>query len=36
MKIFLGADHRGFELKEKVKTWLTESGHQIDDSVPEK
>lgn len=22
MKIYLGADHRGFELKEKVKVWL--------------
>jgi len=23
MKIFLGADHRGFELKEKIKGWLS-------------
>ncbi|MDZ7586841.1 MAG: RpiB/LacA/LacB family sugar-phosphate isomerase [Patescibacteria group bacterium] len=24
MKIFLGADHRGFELKQKIKKWLKE------------
>jgi ribose 5-phosphate isomerase B len=31
MKIYLGADHRGYDLKEKIKTWLTESGHQVED-----
>jgi ribose 5-phosphate isomerase B len=31
MKIALGADHRGFELKEKVKRYLTELGHQVTD-----
>ena len=31
MKIFLGADHRGFELKEKIKTWLIQTGQQIED-----
>lgn len=31
MKIFLGADHRGFELKEKIKTWLTEWGYDFTD-----
>jgi ribose 5-phosphate isomerase B len=31
MKIALGADHRGFELKEKVKQDLTELGHQVTD-----
>ena len=31
MKIFLGADHRGFALKEKVKSWLIELGHQYED-----
>jgi ribose 5-phosphate isomerase B len=31
MKISIGADHRGFELKEKVKRYLTELGHEITD-----
>lgn len=31
MKIFLGADHRGFELKEKIKTWLLEWGFEHTD-----
>lgn len=31
MKIFVGADHRGFELKEKLKPWLTGLGHQVTD-----
>ncbi|MDP3727031.1 MAG: RpiB/LacA/LacB family sugar-phosphate isomerase [bacterium] len=31
MKIFLGADHRGFELKEKLKEWLTANGHDVHD-----
>ena len=31
MKIALGADHRGFELKEKIKVFLMESGHQVKD-----
>ncbi|OGN05252.1 MAG: hypothetical protein A2831_02695 [Candidatus Yanofskybacteria bacterium RIFCSPHIGHO2_01_FULL_44_17] len=29
--IYLGADHRGFALKEKVKSWLTEWGHDYED-----
>ena len=29
--IFLAADHRGFKLKEKVKQWLTEWGHDYED-----
>ena len=29
--IFLGADHRGFELKEKIKSWLTEWGYEYED-----
>lgn len=31
MKIYLGADHGGFELKEKIKTWLTEWGYEFED-----
>jgi ribose 5-phosphate isomerase B len=31
MKIAVGADHRGFELKEKVKRYLTKLGHQVTD-----
>ncbi len=29
MKIYLGTDHAGFELKEKLKVWLKEEGHQV-------
>ncbi|MBW7955294.1 RpiB/LacA/LacB family sugar-phosphate isomerase [Patescibacteria group bacterium] len=31
MTILLGADHRGFHLKEKIKPWLIEQGHQVID-----
>jgi len=31
MKIYIGADHRGFELKEKMKTWLADSGFVFED-----
>jgi ribose 5-phosphate isomerase B len=31
MKISLGADHKGYELKEKIKKYLLELGHQVTD-----
>lgn len=31
MNVSLGADHRGFELKEKVKKYLTQLGHEVID-----
>jgi ribose 5-phosphate isomerase B len=31
MKIYIGSDHRGFELKEKIKIWLGEWGHEVND-----
>jgi len=31
MKIYLAADHRGFELKEKVKVWLGKQGYRVVD-----
>lgn len=32
MKIAIGSDHAGFELKEKVKQHLIERGYQVDDN----
>lgn len=29
--IYLAADHRGFELKEKIKVWLSEWGYEFQD-----
>lgn len=31
MTIYIGADHRGFKLKEKIKPWLIEKGFQVED-----
>jgi ribose 5-phosphate isomerase B len=31
MKIFLGTDHAGFELKEQVKDHLLEAGYEVED-----
>lgn len=31
MRIVIGADHAGFRLKEKLKTYLLEGGHQVAD-----
>lgn len=32
MRIAIGADHAGFELKEKLRTYLTDLGHQVIDA----
>lgn len=31
MKIVIGADHGGFELKNEIVKWLKEHGHEVDD-----
>lgn len=33
--IYIGSDHGGYELKEKVKKWLIEAGHEIQDVGPD-
>lgn len=32
MRIYLGADHRGFELKEAIKSWLVENEYEVEDT----
>lgn len=36
MKIFLGADHNGFELKEQIHAFLLEAGHEVVDKGDER
>jgi ribose 5-phosphate isomerase B len=31
MKIYLATDHAGFELKEKIKEFLVDAGHEVED-----
>lgn len=31
MKIYLGTDHAGFDMKESLKTWLVSLGHDVED-----
>ena len=31
MKVYLGTDHAGFELKEKIKSYLIEKGFEVED-----
>jgi ribose 5-phosphate isomerase B len=35
MKIFIGADHNGFELKEKLEQYLRAAGHEVVDKGDE-
>lgn len=34
MRVYLGSDHAGFELKNHLAKWLTEQGHQVTDVGP--
>ena len=34
MKIFIGADHTGYELKERLKVYLNELGYETEDKGP--
>lgn len=31
MKVYLGSDHAGFELKEEIKSYLQENGYEVED-----
>lgn len=31
MRISIASDHGGYDLKEDLKSWLTEQGHQVED-----
>ncbi len=31
MKIYIGSDHGGFDLKEKIKNYLIKKGHEVED-----
>ena len=31
MKIYLGTDHAGYDLKEKIKEWLSENSYDVED-----
>ena len=33
--IYLGSDHRGYEMKEKIKQWLKEQGREFEDCGPD-
>ena len=35
MRVYLGSDHAGFELKTRLIQWLTEAGHEPVDCGPE-
>lgn len=31
MKLYIGTDHAGYELKESLKQWLSDLGHEVED-----
>ncbi len=31
MKVYLGADHGGYELKENMRNWLNDQGYEVED-----
>ena len=31
MKLYIGTDHAGYELKESLKRWLSDLGHEVED-----
>lgn len=31
MKVYLAADHGGFQMKEKIKEWLMQEGYEVED-----
>lgn len=35
MTIYIAADHNGFEMKNQLRDWLTESGYAVEDLGPE-
>ena len=34
MRVYLGSDHAGFELKNHLVKWLTSQGHEVTDVGP--
>ncbi len=34
MRIYLGSEHRGFELKEVIKQWLQDNEYEVEDTGP--
>jgi ribose 5-phosphate isomerase B len=36
MVVYLGADHRGFELKRSIYRFLVDSGYEVEDVTPQK
>ena len=34
MRVYLGSDHAGFELKSVLASWLTSAGHEVTDCGP--